>query len=546
VIAFQPDRLHARAVPAWGFAAILALASPAVARQDPGTDANGGLPPGAELMTRGPVHEAFAEPVVFDPKAGPVIPKQPPQAVQEIPPDQKPAGENVQWIPGYWTWDDARNDFLWVSGIWRIPPPGRQWVPGYWAHAQDGYQWASGSWAPVAAQDANIQAQQYLPEPPASIEAGPNVPAPDQGSVWAPGCWYWQSTGYAWRPGYWVVPQNNWLWVPAHYVWTPGGYVFVEGYWDHAIAQRGIMFAPVYFSQPLYAQPAFVYTPSVGLVAAGLLANLFVRPNYGHYYFGDYYAGSYFSVGIYPAYSYHMSRYGYDPIYAHAYAINRVGNPRWAEEMHEAYRYRRDHVEARPPHTWAQQTTIIRNQTIINNVNNVRVTNNVRNVAMAAPVTRLAAEANKAGPGGMRFERVDAARREAAVTQATQLRQYRDARVAQEVRVAQAGPANQPRRADLPKSPIVGPQAAARHEAMPQAKTDAQTKNRAQVQAQTHPHQPGSPPAAPAHPGVQANARPPAAGQPIQRHDPHPDQRPPQHHQPQPQRESKPAGKPAR
>ena len=54
-----------------------------------------------------------------------------------MPPDQKPAGQNIQWIPGYWGWDVSRNDYLWVSGIWREPPPNSQWVPGYW-HQVDG------------------------------------------------------------------------------------------------------------------------------------------------------------------------------------------------------------------------------------------------------------------------------------------------------------------------------------------------------------------------------------------------------------------------
>src|SRR5689334_3047899 len=74
-------------------------------------------PEGVQVLTRGPVHEAFAEPVVFNPEAGPVVPKEPPQPIEEIPPDQKPEGENVQWVPGYWNWDEAQGDFLWVSGI---------------------------------------------------------------------------------------------------------------------------------------------------------------------------------------------------------------------------------------------------------------------------------------------------------------------------------------------------------------------------------------------------------------------------------------------
>src|SRR5437764_9030760 len=84
-----------------------------------------------QVLTRGPVHEAFALPVVNDPKPGLTVAKQPPAPVEEAPPDQKPAGPNVQWISGYWSWDASRDDFLWVSGVWREPPPGRQWVPGY-------------------------------------------------------------------------------------------------------------------------------------------------------------------------------------------------------------------------------------------------------------------------------------------------------------------------------------------------------------------------------------------------------------------------------
>ena len=95
-----------------------------------------------QVLTRGPIHEAFAAPVVHDPASGPVIPKQPPDPIQEMPPDQKPAGQNVQWIPGYWSWDVSRNDYLWVSGIWRDPPPNSQWVPGYWHQVQGA---ASGS-----------------------------------------------------------------------------------------------------------------------------------------------------------------------------------------------------------------------------------------------------------------------------------------------------------------------------------------------------------------------------------------------------------------
>ena len=90
---------------------------------------------GVEVLTRGPVHEAFAQAVTFDPQPGIVVPKAPPAPIEEMPPAQKPEGDNVVWIPGYWDWDDERDDFIWVSGIWRALPPGRQWVPGYWVRS---------------------------------------------------------------------------------------------------------------------------------------------------------------------------------------------------------------------------------------------------------------------------------------------------------------------------------------------------------------------------------------------------------------------------
>src|SRR5690606_14240831 len=48
-----------------------------------------------EILTRGPVHEAFAEIVVFEPQPGLVIGSAPPEPIEELPPDQRPEGENI-------------------------------------------------------------------------------------------------------------------------------------------------------------------------------------------------------------------------------------------------------------------------------------------------------------------------------------------------------------------------------------------------------------------------------------------------------------------
>src|SRR5262249_21405004 len=170
----------------------LALAVPTVRAQE--------QPAGVEVQTRGPIHEAFAEPVNGQPAPNRVVEKEPPPLIEEQPPDQRPAGDNVQWIGGYWAWGDARNDFLWVSGFWRTPPPGRTWVPGSWRGANGGFQWVSGYWTP-----AQQIEQQYLPPPPASVESGPVVPAPSPDHVYVPGSWYYSGYRYVWRPGVWVA-----------------------------------------------------------------------------------------------------------------------------------------------------------------------------------------------------------------------------------------------------------------------------------------------------------------------------------------------------
>src|ERR1019366_1146507 len=80
-------------------------------------------PEGVEVLTRGPMHEAYAAPESLDPKPSPIVPKTPPEPVPELPPDQKPDGSHVVWISGYWAWDDEPAEFVWISGFWRDLAP---------------------------------------------------------------------------------------------------------------------------------------------------------------------------------------------------------------------------------------------------------------------------------------------------------------------------------------------------------------------------------------------------------------------------------------
>ncbi len=302
---------------------------------------------GVEELTRGPVHEAFAATVSFDPEPGIFVKTAPPSPIEEAPPEQQLEGNNVMWIPGYWGWDEETTDFIWISGVWRNLPPGRQWVPGYWAEEGSQWQWTSGYWADEAAKEVT-----YLPKPPRSIESGPNVEAPSRNHIWVSGTWVNREDRYAWRPGYWEQGQQNWAWSPSHYQWTPRGYVFIDGYWDYDVPRRGVVFAPVRFEHSYYDRPNYIFTPLVVISLNVFVNHLFVRPSYGHYYFGDYYEPRYRNEGFFASYSYRTGRNSYDPLFAQSRWEHRDDRD-WERNRSENFDYYRDNLDARPPRTLA-------------------------------------------------------------------------------------------------------------------------------------------------------------------------------------------------
>ena len=398
-----------------------------------------GVEQGVQVLTRGPVHEAFAEIVTFDPEPGIVVPKRPPAAIEELPPDQRPEGANVAWIPGYWGWDDERSDFLWLSGIWRDLPPDRQWVPGYWGKSAQGFQWTSGYWA-----DARVTEVQYLPEPPATAEAGPNVASPSPDNMWLPGCWMWQNGRYAWRRGIWATVHPDWNWVPAHYLYAPRGYVFVDGYWDYSADRRGVLFAPVYFTAGVYTQPGFSYSPTTVINPAVFANHLFLRPQYQHYYFGDYYAANYQAAGFYPSYLYNSGHFGYDPIYVHERWQHRQDN-QWEHRVAAEFQNRRDYEDARPPRTWAAQREIDAHA----------VQSRERGIVMAAPLAQLV----KATNSPLRFQPVEPSERREFSQHAQEVHRFREERQKLETNVVGAPAETRtkefvPPRVRLPGSPI--------------------------------------------------------------------------------------------
>lgn len=476
-------------------------------------------PAGVEVLARGPVHEAFAESVAGTPGASPVVPKQPPQPIDELPPDQKPEGENICWIPGYWSWDEERKDHIWISGFWRSPPPGRQWTPGHWKDAEGGWQWAPGFWAAVPTNPQAEQQVTYLAPPPPPAQTAPSTPAPGPDYTFVPGCWVWSDGRYVWRPGCWIACRPNWVWVPAHYVWTPCGYVFVEGYWDYTLRDRGLLFAPVYVSASMYGQPGYCYTPAYAIQDQSLYGAMFVRPGYTTYYFGDYFGAPY--RGGYVAWCDYQVGYYRDPLFTY-YSYQYRNDPGWSVSIRAGYVGIYAGNIAPPPRTLIQQTTIVQNtvinKTVVNNTtivnNNTNVVNNVRTTTMVTSLNQVQS---------VKLQPVSMEARQAHQQAARQVVQASAVRSRTEAQVLAKGPP--------PTKPTDPPRTAA----MNMPRTPSAPASHAATPAATHPstsatpqsHSPTATPAAHPTTGPAGGSHPAAKSPPPANHQAPPAKRPP-------------------
>jgi hypothetical protein len=175
------------------------------------------------------------------------------------------------------------------------------------------------------------------------------------------------------------------MWMPAHYVWTPVGYVFVDGYWDYPLADRGLLFSPIYFDRRDW-RDRFVYRPRYVVNTDFLFGSLFVRSGFGSYFFGDYFEPAYLRGGFVPWIDLRVNRYSYDPLYAY-YRFANARDRNWDRDLHTLFRGRIDGNIARPPQTLVQQTKIINN--ITNNTNNTTNITNIKNVTALSTLNQV-------------------------------------------------------------------------------------------------------------------------------------------------------------
>jgi len=362
---------------------------------------------GIETLTHGPIHEAFANPTDLEPTPVPAATKEPPPLVPEEPPEYMPEG--AIWIPGYWLWDDDRDDYLWVTGVARVPPPDMKWVPGYYTEVDGAWQRVSGFWVSSEVPKVEYRVQ----SPPQSLEVGPSSPAPADNYFWVPGNWAYYDTDYRWQAGYWAPYQANWIWAPARWVWTPAGYVFCPGFWDYRMAYRGQIFATVYFQRPIYTRPQWQYRPWCVIPTNNLFIHLWLRPRWNCYYFGNYYAPQYANMGFVPWANISVvsrQRYIYDPFFAYARVHYHQQGINYIDRVQGWHRYFADHNDLRPPRTWRQQ------QQLLARAGHTRIATQL----IAEPVKEIAHR----GDSPLRIHQLDAQARRAQEQGAERLREF--------------------------------------------------------------------------------------------------------------------------
>ena len=110
-----------------------------------------------------------------------------PKLMKKYPPKQD---SDAIWIPGYWSWSGRYKDFIWISGVWRVPPPEHIWIKGFWNLLEAGWVWVPGFWS-----DVNDSSLSFISTPP---------PDPIDENVDGP-----PSSNYFWMPGHWAFSKED-------------------------------------------------------------------------------------------------------------------------------------------------------------------------------------------------------------------------------------------------------------------------------------------------------------------------------------------------
>ena len=163
--------------------------------------------------------------------------KEPPAPIVERPSGVRPQ-RRAEWVPGYWDWDPARAEFVWMGGLWQVPPPGTIWVGSRWMRDGDGWYRRPGFWSRRRG-PARVASTYPGARSPAWRTTGPPADHPADKVADAPGADYFFIAGHyapdgdqlQWKPGLWTRVQVGWDWIPARWVRRPSGWEFRAGRW---------------------------------------------------------------------------------------------------------------------------------------------------------------------------------------------------------------------------------------------------------------------------------------------------------------------------
>lgn len=151
------------------------------------------------------------------------------------------APDGTDWVPGYWSWDDAVGDFAWIAGTYvtrPVPPVAAAPLPIAAAPPPTA---PAPPPTPVAPGPEPVPAA-TTPEP-RTIEASiPDAPPPrvevvsappaQLAVVWVGGHWELVGTAWRWTPGRWVAGALRYRAPAVHVRGTVR--VYVPGGWIHA------------------------------------------------------------------------------------------------------------------------------------------------------------------------------------------------------------------------------------------------------------------------------------------------------------------------
>ena len=206
-------------------------------------------------IAEGPLHEAFLSPAK---DRDPVyVDKAPPNPINERPGVDPPSDKAV-WIPGYWEWNPVQKDYVWTTGTWRNPPPGRFWVNGYWKRDEKGWYRVVGFWS-----DRQTDRIDWRKNgPPAQNPADDPGASPGNDYFYVPGCYSPDGDGVTWKKGYWAkAPAQAGRGSPPSGVRQPEGWTFQEGYWDRVLRGSRHSSSPPHQVQPAAGQNSPEHQP---------------------------------------------------------------------------------------------------------------------------------------------------------------------------------------------------------------------------------------------------------------------------------------------